>query len=464
MNDQKFHRGPAFAVLVGGAFIGIMEQTVVVTALPRIGQAFPDSVAWLPWLLAASLTGAALAMPLGGYLADAWGARRTFALGVGLFAAGSLCSGLVGLALPAEVGVLLAARAVQGLGGGVFAPVALKVASAFFRREARTQAVGVAAAVGPLATIVGPLLGGYLVDNFAWQSIFLVNVPPMLLVGLLSLWLLPDPPSSRERRSDPLGMILLASAILAIVLALTLAGRSGLDSTGALSLGFMAVIFALLLVVVERRQEAPLLDGRVIGGAGTAAIFPLAFVQGVVAYSTVYFVSLYAQTHPSIQATATQAGLVLVAGAVGQMVVSPLAGKVVPRLGYRQAMATGTVVSAFPLLLLATEPLALAVLGLLVFVSRAGSALIRVPLAAAGLEAAEEQAGLISGLRQLSDVLGGVVGPVAFGAALGSGAHISGSYTSVFAAVGSLLLASLFLTARIPGLEAQISQRGRRDS
>jgi len=456
VNDLKFHRGPAFAALVAGAFIGIMEQTVVVTALPRIGRAFPDSGVWLPWLLAASLTGAALAMPLGGYLADAWGAKRTYALGVSLFAVGSLCSGLVGLALPAEIGVLLAARAVQGLGGGVFAPVALKVASAFFRGEVRTQAVGVAAAVGPLATIVGPLLGGYLVDNFAWQSIFLVNVPPMLLVGLLSLWLLPELPSSRGRRSDPLGMVLLASAILAIMLALTLAGHDGLDSAGALSLGLAAVTLALLLVVMERRQETPLLDGRVLGGAGTAAIFPLAFVQGVVAYSTVYFVSLYAQTHPSIQATATQAGLVLVAGAVGQMVVSPLAGRVVPRLGYRQVVAVGTPVSASPLLVLATEPPALLVVSVLIFVSRAGSALIRVPLAAAGLEAAEEQAGLISGLRQLSDVLGGVVGPVAFAALLGRGRYVPGGFGWVFASVGLLLLASLALAVRLPQMELQI--------
>lgn len=131
----------------------------------------------------------------------------------------------------------------------------------------------------------------------------------MLLVGLLSLWLLPELPSYKGKSSDPLGMLLLASAVLAVMLALTLVGRSGVDSVEALSLGLGAVLLGLLLVLAERRQEAPLLDSRALSTAGTAAIFPLAFVQGLVAYSTVYFVSLYVQTHPGIQATGTQAGL-----------------------------------------------------------------------------------------------------------------------------------------------------------
>ncbi len=456
MSTPTVHRRSSFAILVAGAFIGIMEQTVVVTALPRIGRAFPDSVAWLPWLLAASLTGAALAMPLGGHLADAWGPKRTFSLGVGLFAVGSLLSGLVGLVLPLEIGLLLVARGIQGLGGGVFAPVALKVAGALYRGEARTQAVGLAAAVGPLAAVVGPLLGGYLADNFPWQAIFLVNVPPMLLTGLLALRLLPEIPSPGGRGGDPLGMLLLACTILAVMLALTLAGHSGVASLRAVSLVLLAVLLALLLTLNERGQATPLLDPRVLGQAGTGAIFPLAFVQGVTAYSTVYFVSLYVQTHPGLRATSTEAGLVLVAGAVGQFIAAPLAGRVVPRLGYRRAVVAGTLLSALPLLALAMEPTTLGVLGALLLLSRGGSSLVRVPLAAAGLEAARDRAGLISGLRQLSDVLGGTVGPVAFAALLGTGGYVPGRFGWVFASVGLLLLGSLVLAARMPRAEPRV--------
>lgn len=459
MREPILRRGPSLAVLVAGTFVGVMEHTVVVTALPHIGRAFPDSAVWLPWLLATSLVGAALAMPLGGHLADIWGPKRTFSLGVGLFAAGSLLSGLVGLAVPPETGLLLAARALQGLGGGVFAPVALKVAGALYGGRSRTQAVGLAAAVGPLATIAGPLLGGYLADHFPWQVIFLVNVPPMLLVGSLALWLLPEMPRARGRGSDAAGMLLLAGTLLATMLALTLAGHSGVADPRVFSTALLALLLGLLLVSVERRQAAPLLDPRVLGQAGTAAIFPLAFVQGVVAYGTIYFVSLYVQTHPHLRATGTQAGLVLVAGALGQAIAAPLAGRLVPRLGYRRAVLMGTLALALPLLALAMEPTALGLVGALVFASRAGSAMVRVPLAAAGLEAAHDRAGLISGLRQLSDVVGGAVGPVALAALLAGGSYAPGSFGWVFASMGLLLLLSLALARGLPESEPPTSAR-----
>ena len=450
MKEPILRRGPSLAVLVAGTFVGVMEHTVVVTALPHIGRALPGSTVWLPWVLAASLIGAALAMPLGGHLADTCGPKRTFSLGAGLFAAGSLLSGLVGLA----------ARALQGLGGGVFAPVALKVASALYRGESRTQAIGLAAAVGPLATVAGPLLGGYLADHFPWQAIFLVNVPPMLLLGSMALWLLPGPPQARGR-GDAAGTLLLAGTLLATMLALTLAGHSGVGDPRVFATALLALLLGVLLVSVERGQAAPLLDPRVLGQAGTAAIFPLAFVQGVVAYGTIYFVSLYVQTHPDLRATGTQAGLVLVAGALGQAIAAPLAGRLVPRLGYRRAVLLGTLALALPLLALAMEPTALGPVGGLVFASRAGSALVRVPLAAAGLEAAHDRAGLISGLRQLGDVLGGAVGPVALAVILADESYAPGSFGWVFASMGLLLLLSLALARGLPESEPPTSARER---
>ena len=270
MREPIIRRGPSLAVLVAGTFVGVMEHTVVVTALPHIGRALPGSAVWLPWVLAASLIGAALAMPLGGHLADTCGPKRTFSLGAGLFAAGSLLSGLVGLALPPEMGLLLAARALQGLGGGVFAPVALKVASALYRGESRTQAIGLAAAVGPLATVAGPLLGGYLADHFPWQAIFLVNVPPMLLLGSMALWLLPGPPQARGRGGgDAAGTLLLAGTLLATMLALTLAGHSGVGDPRVFATALLALLLGVLLVSVERGQAAPLLDPRVLGQAAS---------------------------------------------------------------------------------------------------------------------------------------------------------------------------------------------------
>lgn len=441
------------AIVIVAAFLGYLEMTVVITALPTLGKVFPTATSWLPWLTAVSLMAAGIALPVSGKLADDWGPRKVFLLGMGLFTLSSLLSGLVGLWLPNRLELVIAFRILQGLGGGSFAPVGLKMVSVYYRGKTRTTTIGLAGAIGPLASVLGPNVGGILVDHFPWQSIFLVNVPLGVLVGLAAWLFMEEIPSRRKASIDLAGALLLSAAILAAMLGLTWLREGQPVSLHALGAIFLAAMLAGLLYPLERQRRTPLLDLKLMAEKDMAAILALSFVQGLAMYSTLYFLSFYAQFHPAILATGSEAGLMLSPAALGQVVAAPLAGYLISRTGYRSLVVAGVLLTALSLLVVVTQPTQLAILAGLLFAGRIGGAMTAVPLAAAGLEARREQAGTITGLRQLSNVLGGALGPVALNLLLpasSSGGIAQNGFAIIFLLVGALLLVSLPLARFIP--------------
>lgn len=448
----------SIVLLILALFFGTMEMTVVITALPTIGKAFPRAVNWLPWLTTASLLAAAVAMPLGGKMADDWGIRKAFLLGLVLFSLGSLLAGLVGLALPDSMALLIGARLVQGFGGGALAPVGLKLISMVMKGGRRTQTIGFAGMLGPLAAVLGPNVGGFLVDRFPWQVIFLSNAAVGLILTLLAgLFMSEVDPAGRRAPLDVAGIGAFSGAILSAVLALTLARLVGLAAPLTLGLLVLAGILAILLYWTESRSPAPFLDPALLTTRGLGIVLGLSFLQGLTMYSTLFFLSFYAQTHPSILATPTQAGALLTPGALVQMLVAPLVGRFIPRVGYRFMVAAGMLVTAGSLLVMGEGPTSLVVLAVLLALNRAGGTMASVPLTAAGLEVNVHRAGAISGLRQLSNVLGGVVGPVALSVLFPLSRAGGARLTSVFGLIGLLLLLALPATRGMPAREADVT-------
>ncbi len=446
------------AIVISGAFLGYLEMTVVITALPSLGRVFPAMAAWLPWLTTVSLLAAGVALPLAGKLADDWGPRKTFLLGIALFTLSSLLSALVGIWLPNRLELLIAFRVLQGFGGGVFAPVGLKIVSVFYRGTARTTTVGLAAAIGPLAAVLGPNVGGFLVDRFPWQSIFLLNVPLAAAIGLAALLLMKEIPSCNGNSVDVIGAVLLPAATLCLMLGLTWARDDGLPSSRALAAILAAFLLAALLVRLEKRHPRPLLDFGVTGDKEMAAILVLSFFQGLAMYSSLFFLSFYAQTHPAIQATGTAAGMMLSPAALGQIAVAPLVGFLVSKTGYRGMVMGGISLTALSLLVLVIEPTNRMILAGLLLASRVGGTMASVPLAAAGLEARRAQAGTITGLRQLSNVLGGVVGPVALSLLLPqmpAGETAQYGFSRVFLVMSLLLMLTLPVSLFIPAKDLE---------
>ncbi|MFZ5633097.1 MAG: MFS transporter [Bacillota bacterium] len=443
-------------ILILAMFFGTMEMTVVITALPTLGRAFPQAEGWLPWVTAATLMAAAVAMPIGGKMADSWGVKRAFLLGLAFFSLGSLLAGLVGLVLPGSVGLLIGFRFLQGFGGGIFAPVGFKLISVVLKDSQRTKTMGLAGMVGPLAAVLGPNLGGFLVVRLPWQVIFFFNAFVGMVIAIMAVVFMREAVSgSRRATLDVLGIAAFSGAVLSAMLFFTLARQPGLTPALPLGLLVVSVILLILLIRLESRLPAPFLDPALFTAGGMGIILGLSFLQGLVMYSTLFFLSFYVQTHPSIMATPAQAGALLTPGALAQMLVSPLVGKYLPGVGYRPMVMAGMLVSAGSLMAMYWGPTSLVALSVILALSRAGGAMVGIPLAVAGLEVNVEAAGAISGLRQLCNVLGGVVGPVALSVLFPLSQPAGGRMTYVFMLIGLLLLLALPVARGVPEREAE---------
>ncbi|MEW6569153.1 MAG: MFS transporter [Chloroflexota bacterium] len=444
---------PVVLVILATLF-GTMEMTVVVTALPTIGRTFPWAVDWLPWLTTASLMAAAVAMPIGGKMADEWGPRKAFLLGMGVFTVGSLLGGLVGWVLPRSMGLLLGLRALQGFGGGTFAPVGLKLISSQLKGRQRTQTIGMAGMVSPVAAVAGPNLGGLLASYYPWQLIFLLNAALGLAIFLLTVGFWREPGQARvgggpKTILDAAGVVVFSGLVVTVMVALTLSRQAGFASPPVVALLVAGATLGLALPMIENRSATPFLESGLLRTQGMGVVLSLSFLQGLTMYSTLLFLSVYVQTHPAIQASPAQTGALITPAALAQAIVAPLVGRTLPKVGYRVMVVAGMSLTSLALLGLGAGPTSLALLGLLLLVSRVGATMTGVPLAAAGLEAHVSKAGAISGLRQLSNVMGGVVGPVALGAAFPLVAR-EGAHPLAFVAIGLLLLATLPFGLKMP--------------
>lgn len=438
------HPLPSVVTVFAAMFMGGLEVTVVVTALPTLAAAFPHEGSWVPWVLTASLMGAAVALPLAGKLADDWGPKPIFVSGVALFTTASLGSALVGTILPGNMALLVALRFLQGLGGGGFAPIAIKLMAAAYRGGSRVQLMGLGAMVSPAAALLGPNLGGFVIDHWPWQTVFWISVPLGVLVVLAGLLVLPAPVSVRHFSFDWYGCGLLSVTTLLLIVGFTQVRESGWDSPSVMTTLSASVALALTLAYNEIHSQQPLVDPSLLRRPDLVAVLVMSFVQGVLLYSTLYFLSFYAQSHPDIQASGSQVGGLLTPAALAQLTFAPLVGRAAARLGYRWPLGIGVLLSTTAALLMLARPTSMLLLGILLIMSRAGSTTASIPLAASGLGTGGERAGSITGLRQLSHALGGVVGPVGLSILLPADMPAEPSdFASVFVVLGILVLATL---------------------
>ncbi|MEW6228022.1 MAG: MFS transporter [Bacillota bacterium] len=282
----------SIALLILAIFFDTIEMTAVITALPTMGRSFPQTVNWLAWLTTASLLAAAVAMAVGGRIADDWGAKKTFMLGLTFSNLGSLLAGLIGYGLPKSMLLLIILRFVQGFGAGTYAPIGLKLISLVMKGGWRTQTIGVAGMVVPLAAVLGPNVGGFLVGHFPWQVIFLLNAGIGLAIMLLAGFLMEEMVTPNEKAPlDIAGIGAFSGAVLSAMLALTLARQAGSVAPLTIGLLVLAVVLAAILPRLETRSRAPFLEPALLTARGMGVVLGLSFLQGVTMYSVLFFLS-----------------------------------------------------------------------------------------------------------------------------------------------------------------------------
>ncbi len=335
-------------VVVLGAIMSILDTTIVNVALETLSRELHSPLSTIQWVSTGYLLSLAMTIPLSGWMSERFGAKRVWMVSVALFGIGSILCGLAWSA-----GSLIGFRVLQGFGGGMIMPVGMSVLAqtAGPHRVGRVMSViGLPMLLGP---ILGPVLGGLIVDNASWRWIFYVNVP-IVLLALGLAWRLLDPASGRADagRLDRTGLALLSPGLAGIVFGLSeVETHGGIGAPVAFGPMLVGVALVVAFGIHAWRAERPLIDMKLfVSGEFRAASIALLFV-GASLFGTMLVLALYYQVGRG--ENALSAGLLLAPQGLGAALAMPLAGRMTDRVGGGRVASVGIVV-----LTLATVPFA----------------------------------------------------------------------------------------------------------
>jgi EmrB/QacA subfamily drug resistance transporter len=399
-------------------FMGYLDNNVTNVAIPTIQRNLHLSVAGLEWVVGSYILVFASLLLLGGRMADLFGRRRLFLIGLTIFTLASLAAGLA-----SDGSELIAARVIQGLGAALLVPTTLAIIMATFdNARERTRAIGIWTAIGALALGFGPLIGGVISQHLRWGWIFFINVPIGVITFAIAIATMQESrDTSAARRLDLPGLLSSSLGLFALTYALIEGHDDGWASPLILAaFGFAAAAMAAF-VWVESRASYPMVDlslfrSRVFAG-GTTVMMLWAFgILGIY-----FFTSIYLQT--ILGFSPTKAGLSFVPMALAMAAFASLAPLVAPRIGTHRTVALGTAVMAVGLYLVARlgggATFAGLMPGFLLF--GAGAGLMNVPLTNSVLHSMPpERSGMASALMNASREVAGLLGITVIGAVLRS--------------------------------------------
>ena len=400
----------ALVILCVGDLMIVVDTTVVNVALPSIGADLGFSQTSLAWVVNAYMLTFGGFLLLAGRFGDLFGHRRMFLIGTAAFTAASLLCGI-----STSQGMLVVARAVQGLGGAIVSAVAFSLIVVLFTEPGeRAKAMGVFGFVMSGGGSIGVLAGGVLTDLVGWHWIFLVNLPIGVLVTIAGLKLLPTVHTGAERtRLDVVGAVAITGSMVLATYAIVNGNSAGWTSTQTLGLLGLAVAVAAGFVWWESRVDSPLMPlsifrhrnldvANVVGILWSAAMFAVFFLSALYLQQVLHYSPL-------------QVGLAFLPGNLIMMAFSlGLSAKLVMRFGFRAPLAFGLGVAALGLLWFARAPVdgsfVTDVLPAMVLVGIGGGLAFNPVLMAAMSDVEQQDAGLASGIANTAFMMGGALG------------------------------------------------------
>jgi EmrB/QacA subfamily drug resistance transporter len=331
------HRWLVLAICCISLFVVGLDSTIVNIALPTIRADLGASVSQLQWVLDAYTLVVASLLVLGGSTADRLGRARVFKVGLATFTLASLlCS------VAPTIGLLIAFRALQAVGGAMLNPVALSIVrNEFTDARERAQAIGLWGGVMGLSMALGPVLGGALVEGIGWRSIFWVNVPIGLAAILLTRRFIAESRAPRPRRVDPVGQALVLVLLASVTYAIIEAPSAGWESGQTLGLFALAASSLAALIGYERRREDPLIELRFFRSVPFAGATVIALTVFVALAGFLFLTTLYLQQARGL--SPLRAGLLMLPMAATTLVVAPLTGRMIGRVGTRPSLVAGGV-------------------------------------------------------------------------------------------------------------------------
>jgi EmrB/QacA subfamily drug resistance transporter len=443
-----------FAIVCLALFMAMLDNLVVITALPSIRKALGASVSDLEWTVNAYTLTYATLMLTGAALGDRFGRKRVFLIGVGIFTVGSAIAALSSSALQLE-----AARAIQGLGAAFLTPLTLTMITRVFPDEQRAAAIGLWSGISGLGLAIGPLVGGAIINGFPWSAVFWLNVPIGALVMILG-WAQLDESWGDRRPLDLPGVALVGLGLLGVTF-----GMIRGNALGWTSLTIMASIVAGIVLVAafvgrERLAAAPMLDLSLFRVRAFSASNVSGFMMSAGMFGSILFLTLYIQQ--MLGASPLEAGLKTMPWTGTIMLVAPLAGLLAGRIGPRPVVVVGMLAQAIALIWLglvttATSPYSTLLPAFIL--GGAGMGLTFAPLSEAVMSAVSlQRQGQASGAYNAIRELGGVFGVAVLGAVF---QHIAttplkfmdGFHTATFVGAAVVLVGAV-AAAVLPGKPA----------
>ena len=389
-------------------FLASMESTVVATAMPTIvGQL--GGLEHYSWVFSAFMLASTTAVPLYGKLSDIYGRRKLYVSAMALFLAGSIWCGWAN-----SMTQLIFARALQGIGAGGIMPLAFILIGEMFSLEQRAKMQGLFSGVWGVSSIVGPLLGGFLVDQLSWRWIFYINLPPGLLAAALVAFAWRDQVHSHERPAvDYAGAALLTVSVVMLLLGLMGSG------TSSWILITVATALFILLMWVERRAADPILPLALFRDRLFATATAHGILTGWALFGSVSFIPLFVQA--VLDTSATQAGITITPMLLGWVTASIIGTRLMLTVGYRKLGLIGTATFSVGAFLMSRAGMNTSQISLMIFVALMGIGMgLSIPsfLIAVQTSVERRQLGTATSTLQFSRSIGGTLGVSVMGAAL----------------------------------------------
>ena len=313
-------------ILVIGAFMAILDSSIVNVALPRFMTLFGSSADKIQWILTGYMLTSGVVIPITGYLGDRFGNKRVYIWSVGAFTLGSLLCGFAW-----STSSLTVFRVVQALGGGMIIPVSMAMIYRIVPREKIGMALGIWGIAAIMAPAVGPTLGGYLVDNFSWHWIFTINIPIGIAAIMLSVTYLEETPIQKDLKPDLPGVALSSLGCFTLLLALSEGQDKGWTSQYIMTLLIVSGFTLLLFVLWELEATNPLIDIRLLNNPVLSASLAATCITTIGLFSAVFLIPIYAQN--LLGYTPMETGLLMMPAALVTGFMMPISGKLFDKFG-----------------------------------------------------------------------------------------------------------------------------------
>jgi EmrB/QacA subfamily drug resistance transporter len=332
-----------FSLLV----IGI-DNTILNVALPTLGRDLHASTSGLQWIVDAYTLVFAGLLLTAGSLGDRFGRKKALTAGLLIFGVGSILSAFSG-----STGTLTATRALMGVGGALIMPSTLSIlTNTFLDPRERARAIGIWAGVSGVGIAIGPVVGGWLLQNFWWGSVFLVNIPVVIIAIALGRVLVAESRDPSSPELDPLGAVLSIAGLTALLWSIIEAPSHGWTSMPIVVALLLAAVILTAFVTWELRSDHPMLDVRFFKNPRFTAASSAISLVFFALFGSLFLITLYLQSVHNY--TALQAGLRIAPIAVALMISAPASAALVQRLGSKVVVATGLILAASGLALFAT--------------------------------------------------------------------------------------------------------------